>query len=171
MTLSLQTLQELSTDSALVMLQAAQQKAEQLGIRVCISVVGPQGVALASIRMNGAPLLSASLAEDKAYTAVSFNRATHEWDERLANQPKVQQALGQRDRFTLLGGGLPVNVPAEFLSDSGSGTRYDSGSTGSLTSSSLLVAAVGVSGGAVTQDIECAEAAIAALGINNSYGP
>ncbi|WP_086480415.1 GlcG/HbpS family heme-binding protein [Oceanospirillum sanctuarii] len=158
MTLSLQTLHELSTDSALSMLQAAKQKAEQLGIKVCISVVGPQGITLASIRMNGAPLLSASLAEDKAYTAVSFNRATHEWDERLASQPKVQQALGQQDRFTMLGGGLPVNVPADD-------TGKDSGSTGSLTSSSLLVGAVGVSGGAVHQDIECAEAAIAALGI------
>lgn len=163
MTLSLQTLHELSTDSALSMLQAAKQKAEQLGIKVCISVVGPQGITLASIRMNGAPLLSASLAEDKAYTAVSFNRATHEWDERLASQPKVQQALGQRDRFTMLGGGLPVNVPA--ATSISSDTGYDSGSTGSLTSSSLLVGAVGVSGGAVHQDIECAEAAIAALGI------
>lgn len=161
MTLSLQTLHELSTDSALTMLQAAKQKAEQLGINICISVVGPQGIPLASIRMNGAPLLSASLAEDKAYTAVSFNRATHEWDERLASQPKVQQALGQRDRFTMLGGGLPVNAPAASSSD----TSYDSDSTGSLTSSSLLVGAVGVSGGAVHQDIECAEAAIAALGI------
>lgn len=159
MTLSLQTLHELSTDSALSMLQAAKQKAEQLGIKVCISVVGPQGITLASIRMNGAPLLSASLAEDKAYTAVSFNRATHEWDERLASQPKVQQALGQRDRFTMLGGGLPVNVPA------GDDTGKDSGSTGSLTASSMLVGAVGVSGGAVHQDIACAEAAIAALGI------
>ena len=159
MTLSLQTLHELSSDSALSMLQAAKQKAEQLGIKICISVVGPQGITLASIRMNGAPLLSASLAEDKAYTAVSFNRATHEWDERLASQPKVQQALGQRDRFTMLGGGLPVNVPAD------DDTGKDSGSTGSLTSSSLLVGAVGVSGGAVHQDIECAEAAIAALGI------
>lgn len=156
MTLSLQTLHELSTDSALIMLQAAKQKAEQLGISICISVVGPQGIPLASIRMNGAPLLSASLAEDKAYTAVSFNRATHEWDERLASQPKVQQALGQRDRFTMLGGGLPVNVPAETLSGAASGT-------GSLTASSLLVGAVGVSGGAVHQDIECAEAAIDAL--------
>lgn len=161
MTFSLQTLHELSTDSALTMLQAAKQKAEQLGINICISVVGPQGIPLASIRMNGAPLLSASLAEDKAYTAVSFNRATHEWDERLASQPKVQQALGQRDRFTMLGGGLPVNVPAASSSD----TSYDSDSTGSLTASSLLVGAVGVSGGAVHQDIECAEAAIAALGI------
>lgn len=161
MTFSLQTLHELSTDSALTMLQAAKQKAEQLGINICISVVGPQGIPLASIRMNGAPLLSASLAEDKAYTAVSFNRATHEWDERLASQPKVQQALGQRDRFTMLGGGLPVNVPAASSPD----TSYDSDSTGSLTSSSLLVGAVGVSGGAVHQDIECAEAAIAALGI------
>ncbi|OOV88185.1 GlcG/HbpS family heme-binding protein [Oceanospirillum linum] len=171
MTLSLQTLHELSTDSALVMLQAAKRKAEQLGIRVCISVVGPQGIPLASIRMNGAPLLSASLAEDKAYTAVSFNRATHEWDQRLAEQPKVQQALGQRDRFTMLGGGVPVNVPATTALTPASDTGYDSDSTGSLTASSLLAGAVGVSGGAVHQDIACAEAAIAALGINNSYSP
>jgi len=161
MTQLFKTLHELSTDSALAMLQAAKHKAEQLGIAVCISIVGPQGISLASIRMNGAPLLSASLAEDKAYTAVSFNRATHEWDERLASQPRVQQALGQRDRFTMLGGGLPVNVPATTSISSDSG--YDSGSTGSLTTSSFLVGAVGVSGGAVHQDIECAQAAIEPL--------
>lgn len=165
MTLTTRTLHELSSDSALLMLAAAKAKAEQLGIRICISVVGPQGIPLANLRMNGAPLHSVSLAEDKAYTAVSFNRATHEWDERLASQPKVQQALGQRDRFTMLGGGLPVNIPAETLSGAASDTGNDSGSTGSLTASSFLVGAVGVSGGAVHQDIECAEAAIAALGV------
>ncbi|WP_084632058.1 GlcG/HbpS family heme-binding protein [Oceanospirillum maris] len=142
MMLSVQTLHELSADSALLMLQAAKQKAEQLGVAVCISIVGTQGIPLASIRMNGAPLLSISLAEDKAYTAVSFNRATHEWDEHLTNQPKIQQALGQRDRFTMLGGGLPVT------------THLEKGA---------LVAAIGVSGGAVHQDIECAQAAINAL--------
>lgn len=155
---SLKPLYELSADSALTMLQAAKKKAEQLGINACISVVGPQGIPLASIRMNCAPLLSASLAEDKAYTAVSFNRATHEWDDHLALQPKVQQALAKRDRFTMLGGGLPINLPAEPPQSPAADTHLP-------TQSALLVGAIGVSGGSVHQDIECAQAAIAVLGM------
>ena len=165
--LSLQTLYELSSKSALVMLQAALEKAEQLGVTVCISIVGPQGVSLGSLRMNGAPLLSLSLAEDKAYTAASFSRGTHEWDERLADQPKVQQALGQRDRFTMLGGGLPVMISAEqALSHRSSSTALSTDSTRdgeAATQPRVLIGAVGVSGGSVHQDIECAQAAINAL--------
>ncbi|OPX56431.1 Uncharacterized conserved protein GlcG, DUF336 family [Oceanospirillum multiglobuliferum] len=169
MTTLIQTLHELSCDSALTMIQAAKQKAEQLGLAICVSVVGPQGLPLASIRMNGAPLHSITLAEDKAYTAVSFKRPTHEWDERLASQPKVQQALATRDRFTMLGGGLPIRLTlsSALTTDSELTTSLEftpgSNSIGSLTESTVLVGAVGVSGGSVQQDIECAEAAIAAL--------
>jgi len=110
-------------------------------------------------------LLSLSLAEDKAYTAASFSRGTHEWDERLADQPKVQQALGQRDRFIMLGGGLPVMIPAEqALSHSSTGLSIDYTRDGEAsTQARVLIGAVGVSGGSVHQDIECAQAAIDAL--------
>lgn len=157
MNTTVQTLHELSCDAALTMIQAAKQKAEQLGVAFCIAIVGPQGTPLASIRMNGAPLHSISLAEDKAYTAVSFKRPTDEWDARLASQPKVQQALAMRDRFTMLGGGFPIWLATDSELTPGSN------GTGSLTDSTVLVGAIGVSGGSVQQDIECAQAAIAAL--------
>ncbi|WP_221801504.1 GlcG/HbpS family heme-binding protein [Oceanobacter mangrovi] len=141
---SLYQIQELSADSALAMLQAARAKAGELGVAVCISVVGPQGLPLASLRMNGAPLHSIDYAANKAYTAVSFKRPTHEWDQRLANQTDIKQALASHPRMLMLGGGLPVQLPA------------------SVDANTPVIGAVGVSGASVQQDIECAEAAVSA---------
>lgn len=147
-------IEELSSDSALIMLNAAQQQANELGVTVCISVVGPQGVPLARLRMNGAPLHCIDYADDKAYTAVSFKRPTHEWTERVADQPlnspqnRVQQALAKHPRMLMLGGGLPVRQVPD--SDHAVFTAQ-------------VVGAVGVSGASVEHDIQCAQAAISAL--------
>ena len=138
-------LHELSEDAALTMLSAVRAHAQQLGVAVCIAIVGPQGLPILRFRMQGAPLHSAEYAEDKAYTAVSFKRPTHQWDERLADHPRVQQALAGHPRMLMLGGGLPVLMPMETGSDE------------------HLLGAIGVSGASVEQDIQCAEAAIAAL--------
>lgn len=149
-------LQELSTDSALLMLSAAKAMAEQLGVRVCISIVGCQGVPLARLRMNGAPLHCVDFADDKAYTAVSFQKPTHFWDERVANQPpdspqkRVQQALASHPRMLMLGGGVPVRLDPETNSTQ-------------LSSTARILGAVGVSGASVEQDIQCAEAAVSVL--------
>jgi len=136
------SLQELSADSALQMLIAAKEQAEALGVAVCISVVGSQGIPLARLRMNGAPLHSIDYAEDKAYTAVSFKCPTHEWDQRLSAHPGVQQALAGHPRMLMLGGGLPVTLNPH------------------ADNTAQIVGAVGVSGASVDQDIQCAEAAI-----------
>ena len=60
--------------------------------------------------------------------------------DRLKDRPEMRQALGNVERVTLVGGGLPITVNGRF------------------------VGAVGVSGGTSEQDVECALAGLSAIG-------
>ncbi len=77
--------------------------------------------------MNGAPLHSIQIAEDKAFTAISFGLATHVWQERLKENGHLRQTLSQQPRML-----MPLHVNDE------------------------LVGAIGVSGASEQQDIDCA---------------
>ncbi len=119
---------------------AARDKAEDLGISVVAAVVDPGGVVVTLDRMAGAPLLSLDVAVDKAWTAVSLGAPTQQVWDGIADQPDLVAGLAGRGRITLLGGGLPI---------------IWNGS---------LVGAIGVSGGTAAEDVVCAESALAALG-------
>ena len=43
--------------------------------------------------MNGAPLLSVQIAQDKAYTAISFGMATHEWFDFVKNDDPLLHGI------------------------------------------------------------------------------
>lgn len=118
-------------------------KALDLGIKVNVSVVDTGGNPLAFLRMNGAPLHSISISEDKAYTAVSFGLATSEWANELkAHSDAVRQGLPLRPRFVMFGGGLPIRRNGE------------------------LVGAIGVSGASEQQDEECAQAGLEVISLS-----
>ena len=109
------------------------------GIAVCVAVVDRAGYPLVFKRQPGAPFHSIDIALDKAYTAVSFGRATGKWEARLSGASEMlRQGLMQRDRFVGFGGGLPILHQ---------GAR---------------VGAIGISGGSEAQDVAFAEAALAA---------
>jgi len=111
------------------------------GLKVCVSVVDLHGNLLAFQRMNGSPLHSISIAQDKAYTAVSFGLETAQWPQRLESKPHTFQSLVNCSRMSMLGGGIPINIGDQ------------------------VVAAVGVSGASELQDAECAKAGIAILNL------
>ncbi|HET6965802.1 MAG TPA: heme-binding protein, partial [Acidimicrobiales bacterium] len=71
--------QSVSTELAHRMIAAAEDKARQLGVPMNIAVLDESGVLKAFSRMDGAPLLSVQIAQDKAYTAVGFGMPTHGW--------------------------------------------------------------------------------------------
>lgn len=125
-------------------LSAAQQgiaKAEELGKSFTIVVVDDGGNQQAVVRMDGAPLGSLQVANDKAYTAVAFKRPTDKWFDVLENDAVLGRgALAGIDRLVAFGGGLPIAVEGE------------------------VVAAVGVSGAHYTDDMQVAEAVAAAFG-------
>lgn len=120
-------------------LDAAVQEAEKLQVRFCIAVVDSAGNLLAYGRMDGAPLLSGQLAQDKAYTVAAFGLPTHEWFEVIRDEPALLHGIVKTDRLIVFGGGTPIRVDGE------------------------LVGAVGVSGGSSDQDRQVAEAAASVI--------
>ena len=110
--------------------------ASHQGLKICVSVLDRYGYPLAFQRINGAPLHSIQIAEDKAFTAISFGLATHVWQERLKENGHLRQTLSQQPRMLMIGGGLPLHVNDE------------------------LVGAIGVSGASEQQDIDCARSGL-----------
>ncbi len=125
---------------ARVVLDAALSKATELGVPINVSVCDAAGHQIAFARMDGAALLSESIATDKAFSVMAFlGLPTGAWDEVLKSDAVLREGLVHRDRLVIFGGGLPVVVEG------------------------AIVGAVGVSGGSVDQDEEVAKAGAAAL--------
>lgn len=129
----------LSLEAALVIAGAAMDKGNQLGIKINAVVVDSAGNRLVSLREPGAPLPAMDFAEKKAYTAVNFRSPTEKWAEVLEGRAIVANGLAQHPKVALFGGGLPVLVDG------------------------VVVGGVGVAGGKVPEDLQCAEAGLEAL--------
>jgi uncharacterized protein GlcG (DUF336 family) len=119
---------------------AAAKKAGELNLRMCIAISDESGDLKAFHRMNGAPKLSIQISQDKAFTAASFSMATHAWFDFIKDDPPLLHGITHTPRLVVFGGGFPIVVKGE------------------------VVGAIGVSGGHYTQDMECARAALAAIG-------
>jgi uncharacterized protein GlcG (DUF336 family) len=131
-----------SVSSALAhrIIAAAEGKAADIGVAMVMAVCDESGVLKAFSRMDGAALLSVQIAQDKAYTAVGFGMPTDGWHDFIKDDPPLAAgAVGAIERLVIFGGGYPLMV----------GDR--------------MVGAIGVSGGHYTQDMEVAEAGLAAL--------
>ncbi len=130
----------ISTDAARRLIEAAEAKAAELGKPFVTAVVDDGGVLKAFSRMDGAPLLSVQVAQDKAYTAAGFGLPTHGWHDFIKDDaPLADGAPTGIDRLVVFGGGYPLTVGEQ------------------------LVGGVGVSGGHYSEDMAVAEAALAAL--------
>jgi uncharacterized protein GlcG (DUF336 family) len=129
-----------STELAKAVIEAAEQKAAQMGHPFAIAIVDDSGVLKAFSRMDGAPLLSVQVAQDKAYTAVGFGMATETWHDFVKDDPPL--AMGAApwiDRLIVFGGGYPIKV------------------------GEAVVGGIGVSGGHYSQDMEVAQAGLSVL--------
>lgn len=124
--------------------EGASRKALELGVKINVAVVDAGGNRLAFLRMNGAPLHSIAIAEDKAFTAASFGLPTDQWSAVLKQHSEaVQRGLPLVQRFVMFGGGVPIRVDGE------------------------LIGGIGVSGASEEQDGECARAGLAAIGLTS----
>ena len=119
---------------------AAAKKAAELGLKMCIAITDESGDLKAFRRMDGAPKLSIRIAEDKAYTAASFGLPTHVWFDFIKNDPPLLHGITHTPRLIVFGGGFPIVLEGE------------------------VVGAIGLSGGHYNQDMECARAALQAIG-------
>ena len=118
---------------------AAELKAIEMGRPMCIAVVDGDGTLKAFTRMDGAALLSVQIAQDKAYTAISWGMATNEWYDFVKDDPPLLHGIIKTDRLIVFGGGYPI--------------KTDAG----------IIGGIGVSGGHYTHDMEVAQAGLAAL--------
>lgn len=129
----------ITIEAAQRMVAAAEAKARAMGRPMCIAIVDGDGTLKAYSRMDGAPLLSVQISQDKAYTAISFGMATHEWHEFIKDDPPLRDGIIKTDRLIVFGGGYPISVNEQ------------------------VIGGIGVSGGHYSQDMEVAQAGLAGL--------
>lgn len=135
------TKKSIASAAAAKLVAAGERAAQELGVPMVIAVVDESGVLKAMSRMDGAALLSVGIAQDKAYTAVSFGIATHEWFEFVKNDPPLLHGIVKTPRLVIFGGGYPIRDGDQ------------------------VIGGIGVSGGHYEQDMKVATAALAALGL------
>jgi uncharacterized protein GlcG (DUF336 family) len=130
----------ITIETAERIIKAAAKKAQEMGQLMSIAVCDEDGTLKAFHRMDGAPLLSVQIAQDKAYTAISFGgMATHEWYDFIKNDEPLLHGIVKTDRLIVFGGGYAI--------------KTDAG----------IIGGIGVSGGHYSQDMEVAQAALAVL--------
>ena len=130
----------ITLEAAHLAIAAAAAKAEEIGVPMSIAVVDPDGTLKAFSRMDGAALLAVRVAQQKAWTAISFGVPTLGLWEFIKEDPPLLHSLPHQEDMILFGGGSPINVDGK------------------------MIGGIGVSGGHYTQDQECADAGLAALG-------
>ena len=133
------TLRSITSEAAHALIAAAEAKAREIGVPMVITVVDEGGTLKAFSRMDGTAVIPVTVSQDKAYSAVIFRRPTHEMAEGLANNPAFREVVMRMPRLILLGGGFPI------------------------MDGEAVVGGVGVSGGRPAQDMEVAQAGLAAL--------
>jgi len=136
------TIAQANVSSALArrLIDAGRAHAESVGKAFTIAVVDASGVLKALERMDGAPLISIQIAQDKAYTAVGFGIPSAAWHDFIKDDPPLAAgAPSGIDRLVVFGGGIPITVDG------------------------AVVGAVGVSGGHYSEDVAVAEAALAVV--------
>lgn len=124
-------------DLALELIAASKEKAREINVPMVIAVVDGGGNLVALQRMDQALLVSIDIAVNKAYTAVAIKIPTHE----LAKVAQPEQPLfgihnADGGRIVIFGGGFPLKRNEE------------------------IIGGIGVSGGSVEEDIQCAKAAL-----------
>jgi uncharacterized protein GlcG (DUF336 family) len=132
----------ISREQARKIIDAAQLHAQSLQIAVTVAVVDEGGLVKAVDRMDGAPPLSAQIAEAKAQGAAVWHRDGHVLAEVAQERPAFVAAVSQMTRLPLIAGAGSI-----VIRDADGG----------------VLGAVGVSGGAPEQDRECCDAGITAL--------
>ncbi|EMR06973.1 cobalamin adenosyltransferase [Bhargavaea cecembensis] len=121
------------------MLEAAEAKGKELGMPFSIAIVDKAGNLKAFTAQDGAPILSIDIAQNKAFSAAAYNRATHEWYDRLKDDPPLLHGIVHTERLVIFGGGYPIHLDGE------------------------CIGGIGVSGGHYTHDMKVCEAGLAVL--------
>jgi uncharacterized protein GlcG (DUF336 family) len=83
----------ISAEAAKKMIAAAEAKATEMKRAMVIAVCDEGGNLKAYSRMDGAPLLSVQIAQDKAWTSVSFGVSTDKWFDFVKDDPPLLHGI------------------------------------------------------------------------------
>lgn len=131
------TKKALSLDLAKKMAQAAELKAQELNIKIVISILDDGGNVKFFMRMDGVSYGSIRISKLKAKTSASMPISTKALAEKNAKLPNGPYGGGAIKDIILLGGGLPI-----------------------ITSDGQHIGGVGISGASPDLDEACAQAAL-----------
>jgi len=121
------------------MVNAAVAKARELGVTENVAILDDGGNLKAFSRMDGTPIPTIEMAQNKAYTAL-LGVSTQDFFNFIQGDPSLLAGIPTLARMAAWGGGFPIEVDGE------------------------IVGAVGVSGAPTVQnDVDCARAALAVV--------
>jgi uncharacterized protein GlcG (DUF336 family) len=127
----------ISSELAQKMVNAALAKARELGVTENVAILDDGGNLKAFSRMDGAPIPTIEMAQNKAYTAL-LGVSTQEFFDFIQGDPSLLAGIPTLSRMAAWGGGFPIKVDGE------------------------IVGAIGLSGAPTVQnDVDCAKAALA----------
>src|SRR5437879_3632166 len=127
----------ISSELAQKMLTVVVAKAREIGVSENVAILDDGGNLKAFSRMDGAPILSIEIVQNKAYTAL-FGVPTQDFFNFIQGDPSLLAGIPTLSRVAAWGGGFPIKVAGE------------------------IVGAIGLSGApTVRNDIDCARAALA----------
>jgi uncharacterized protein GlcG (DUF336 family) len=129
----------ISSELAQKMVNAAVAKARELGVTENVAILDDGGNLKAFSRMDGTPIPTIEMAQNKAYTAL-LGVSTQDFFNFIQGDPSLLAGLPTRARVVAWGGGFPIKVDGE------------------------IVGAIGLSGAPTVQnDVDCARAALAVV--------
>jgi uncharacterized protein GlcG (DUF336 family) len=127
----------ISFELAQKMVDKAVAKARELGVSENVAILDDGGNLKAFSRMDGAPIPTIEMAQNKAYTAL-LGISTQDFFNFIKGDPSLLAGIPTLSRVAAWGGGFPIKVDGE------------------------VVGAIGVSGAPTVQnDVDCARAALA----------
>jgi uncharacterized protein GlcG (DUF336 family) len=129
----------ISSELALKIVNAAVAKARELGVAENVAILDDGGNLKAFTRMDGAPIPTIEMAQNKAYTAL-LGVSTQDFFNFVQGDPSLLVGIPALSRIAAWGGGFPIKVDGE------------------------TVGAIGVSAAPTVQnDVDCAKAALAVV--------
>ena len=127
----------ISFELAQKMVDEAVAKAREIGVSENVAILDDGGNLKAFGRMDGAPIPTIEMAQNKAYTAL-LGVSTQDFFNFIQSDPSLLAGIPTLARMAAWGGGFPIKVNGE------------------------VVGAIGVSGAPMVQnDVDCARAALA----------
>ncbi|GAA0428253.1 heme-binding protein [Lentibacillus halophilus] len=130
-------MEKLNLATAKKVIEGAEAEAANIGVQMVISIMDDGGNLVATHRMDDAWLASVDIARNKAWTSVALKMPTSNLEEATVPNAELWGLnTTNQGKIVVFGGGIPLEKDGK------------------------VIGAIGVSGGAVPQDVQVAEAGV-----------